>query len=651
MTLFRRTLSALLLFGIAAAASAQQEAVTHVQWSAELEPKDVRAGEAAQVILTAKIDPGWHIYSLTQPEGGPVPTTVTFPAGPLKYAGRPNQPAPIKSFEKTFNMEVESFERGFAVGLPVTVAPSAKGAIRLQLEVESQSCDAKQCLLPHTAAVPLSFSIAPGPARADRTAAVTKIPPQPAWAAAPKPLEQATEASQPPAAATGSDASTQIEEAKRRGLLAYMALAFVAGLVSLLTPCVFPMIPITVSFFAKRRVENGQSRFAAPLAYCGGIIGTYVGLGLIVTLIAGPAGLNRFAANPWVNLGLALLFIVLAGSLFGAFELVLPSGLINKAHQGTTKQGLVGPVMMGLTFTLTSFTCTVPFVGSLLATGASGGLLYPALGMFAYATAFAAPFFFLALFPQYLARLPKSGSWLTVVKATMGFLELAMAVKFLSNVDVAWQWMALTRPVFLGVWSVIFIAGALYLVGWMRLPHDESGIRIGAPRRIVGIGFAAFGLYCLAAMEGAPLGQLEAFPPPVGYTRNQIATQVNWIKKWDAAFAEAKKRNAPLLINFTGWSCVNCREMEQNVLPNPQVVRELQAYVPAEIYTDRDTPEERENQKRQLEITKSVALPIYAVVSPSGRLVAQWQGRASVDQMVKFLRDNRNARSTSVGQP
>ena len=431
------------------------------------------------------------------------------------------------------------------------------------------------------------------------------------------------------AASAGGDETTQrIADAQKKGLLPFLALSAGFGFLSLLTPCVFPIVPITVSFFAKRRVSsNAAAGVPGALAYCAGIITTFTGVGVLMAVIFGAGSIAKFAVNPYVNIVLAVLFLVLAANLLGAFELALPSGLVSKAQTGTQKGGLTGPFMMGLTFTLTSFTCTTAFCPEpcwhLLRRAAIS--LIPILGMLAYSSAFALPFFFLALFPQYLSRLPKSGSWLVSVKAFMGFVEIAAALKFLSNADLVWQKGWLTRPVFLAVWAAVAIIAGLYLLGWLRLPQDDAEQKIGIPRRVLGIVTAALGVYCFAAISGAPVSaNLSAFlpPSPYPYANLSAASQVETsgksalpggsigsvpggeskpviYAKYEEALAKAKAENKPLFLDFTGVTCTNCRWMEDNIFPKPEVKAELDGYVRAQLYTDRDTPDDDKNQKLQ----------------------------------------------------
>ena len=626
---------------------------SHVKWIATLVPSDVRAGEHAQVVLTATLEPKWHFYALTSPADASIPTTIALSAGTksLIADGKPVQPPPTIHHDDKFKLDLQWYTGQVAFGVPVVIANGIKGTQTATIEVKIQTCDDRICLPPNTVKVPLSIIVAPGAARKDRLKPITSVPKQPPGYVKP--------GAEPPALSVGANATAassvasvssnavsptdtreQIDAARKRGLLPYLWLSILAGFAALLTPCVFPMIPITVSYFAKRKTaENGKS-MSGPIAYCVGIIGTYVGVGLLVAIFFGASKIQSFAAHPYTNLGLGLLFTILAVNLFGVFEIGLPPALVNKAHQGTRSAGLVGPLLMGLTFTLTSFTCTVPFVGTLLVAATQGDYLYPIIGMLGFGTAFALPFFLLALFPQYLAKLPKSGSWLVSVKAFMGFLELAAALKFYSNADLTYQWGIITRPVFLAIWAGLSIIAGFYLLGWLRLPHDEEGQKIGIPRRGLGLVMGIVGLYFLAAMNGAHLNSLEAFPPPEPYPgRVGTSSSIAWLTDYEAALTRAKSEKKPVFVNFTGVTCVNCREMEKNVLPQKEVVAELAKFIPVELYTDRPTPGDERNQKLLVKLANTTANPVYAVVTPDGMLIRRMEGRHDAATFTGFLKD------------
>jgi thiol:disulfide interchange protein DsbD len=442
--------------------------------------------------------------------------------------------------------------------------------------------------------------------------------------------------------AVTDDFNTQFSKAKESGLLAFVWLSFIAGLFALLTPCVFPMIPITVSFFSKTVEGERKTNYGGAGAYCLGIIGTFTALGLIVTLIFGASGIQQLATNPWVNLALVVVFVALALSLFGLFEIAVPSSVLTRLSKVSKAAGFVGPLLMGLTFTLTSFTCTVPIVGTLLAGAASGeSMLYPVLGMLAFSAAFALPFFFLALFPQAITKLPRSGAWLSTVKIFMGFIEIAAAVKFLSNVDLVWQLAWLTKPVFLAIWATIAFVAGLHLMGWLKLPK-ESESKPGVLRRGFGLATLAGAVFCLGAIEGVNLGELEAFLPPDPYPgRHSTAAKgsVAWKDNFDAGLQVSKTEDKPMFINFTGVTCTNCRWMEKNMFTRADVAAEINRYVPVELYTDRSTKGDLDNRALQKELTKVVTLPVYVLVSPEGKPLRIFQGSTrDVDQFLAFLK-------------
>ena len=601
-----------------------------VVWDARLEPLDARVGEAARIIVTAKIKPGWHIYDIKQ-GGGLQATSFIVPEDAFMVEAEVVQPEPQKKFDELLKLETAYFEGGVAFAIPVNVSGLTARSHSLKLTAKWQACDANGCLPPQSTEIPLEVSIAEGDPRPVNLSVTLEVPQQP------------TEY-QSPLSKSGvvvDETQAEIEKAKRSGLLAYMSIAFIAGLLALLTPCVFPMIPITVSFFSKRGGEDGKKNLSGALAYCFGIMGTFTGLGLLVTYLFGASGIQLLSANPWVNLGLTLIFIFLALSLFGAIELRLPSFLVNATQRQTRSGGLIGPLFMGLTFSLTTFTCTVPFVGGLLAGAANGEVLYPLFGMLAFSTAFAVPFFLLALFPSWLSKLPKSGGWLGTVKAYMGFLELAFAVKFLSNIDLVWNWQVLTRPVFLGIWATLLILAGLYLLGWILLPSDNS--KPGVLRRVFGILTLGIAGYCFAAINGAPLGQLEAFPPPKAYGIAksggvEAVGELVWVEKYEVGLAKAKAENKPIFLNFTGHTCVNCRLMEEGMFPRSEIKTELLKFVTVELWTDAGTPEENANAELRIKLTNSITNPVYVIMNHNGKIVKVFQGGTNdADKFKKFL--------------
>lgn len=634
MTNRLRILLALCLGLFAAFAAADGEAT----WSARLDRADVRAGEIARVVITGKLKPGWHAYSIVPVPEGPYPTQLTQPpkGDGIQSAGALEEDPPHEQFDTNFGKQVGTFEDTAVFYAPIRVKEGKSGALKLALQLKYEICNAQNCMPPTPADLAVDFKVDPGPARAEFATYV------------PKPKSGATQQQAQPANAgqTMDETSARIKKAQDAGLLPFVLFAFGMGLLSLLTPCVFPMIPITVSFFSKQKSEDGKLSYAGPVAYCLGIIGTFTGLGVLV----GSTGLNRFATNVWVNIGLSALFIFLAASLFGVFELRLPSWLVNKASSKSRSGGLVGPLVMGLTFTLTSFTCTVPFVGTLLATSAQGGLMTSIIGMLAYSTAFALPFFLLALFPGFLGKLPRSGAWLVTVKAFMGFLELMAALKFLSNVDLSYSLGWLTRPVFLAVWAMTAAIGGMYLLGWLKLPHDGDA-KIGWIRRGFGVATVALAVFCLYGMNGGKLGELAAFLPPSPYPgqADDHKGPLNWESTYEAALSKAKATGKNVFIDFTGIYCTNCRDIEENVFTQPEVEKELGKFVLARLFTDhQNSPEDEANQKLQISLSQVKTLPVYVVVSPSGQVLKVHQQEPPLEDAEQFLKAIRPFSSPAV---
>jgi len=610
------------LLGVGAPRASAQNPV---KWSATLKTQDVRAGEVAVVELRAQMETGWHIYAPTTPKGGPIPTKIELaPASKTKIAGTIEQPKPIRKMDAGFGIETETFEKSVAFAVPIKIPASAKSPLKETFRVRFQACNARLCLPPKTVRVPFEIKIGSGAARPERL----KVS----------------------ATSSGTGGGTPVNIQKNGGgVLALLATAFAAGFVALLTPCVFPMIPITVSIFTPKKGE--KKSLAGPIAYCAGIIGTFTLVGVLVSVLFGAAGLNLFAANPFVNLALATLFIVLALNLFGAFEILVPSTVLNRV-QPRGKSGLIAPLLMGIAFTLTSFTCTVPFVGTTLTATATQGVWLPALGMLAFSTAFALPFFLLALFPSALSKLPRAGEWLVSVKAFMGFLELAAALKFLQNADLTLNKGLLTRPVFLAIWFAIALVAGLYLLRVLRLSKDSPDQKIGPTRRIFGLATLGVAFWILSAFNGGSLHDLNAYLPPRDYGQ-KTPTDSRWVKNdLDAARALAKAQNKPLLINFSGYACTNCRLMENDVLPSPQVVRALDDFVPVELFTDGTDAKSRAFSAFQQKHFGTVAIPLYAVVSPDGEIKGQLAGlERDPDKFTAFLRQSQGAPRVAATKP
>jgi thiol:disulfide interchange protein len=402
----------------------------------------------------------------------------------------------------------------------------------------------------------------------------------------------------------------------------YLWLAVTAGAVSLLTPCVFPMIPITVSYFTNH-ASSQKAGLRPALIFAGAIVGSFTALGLILALLFGATGVQRFAANPYVNIFLAGLFVAFALNLFGVYQIALPSRALtalDTAARGKESAGshVAGAMLMGLTFALTSFTCTAPFVGTVLVTAATGAWREPAIGMLAYSTAFALPFFVLALIPQWAARLPRAGRWLLSVKVVMGFLELAAALKFVSNADLVWHWGIFNRDVVLALWVALAGLMAAYLVA----SGPGSIARLATAAAALGIG-----IWLATGLVGRSLGEVESFLPPRANQRDSYVLNLNWhVNDLPGAIAFAKESSKPVFIDFTGYTCTNCRWMEANVFARTEVKAKLNQFALARLFTDGDGPVYENQQAYQEKTFNTVALPLYAVLAPDGHTIATLPG-------------------------
>ena len=420
----------------------------------------------------------------------------------------------------------------------------------------------------------------------------------------------------------------------------FLWLAVSTGLISLLTPCVFPMIPVTIAYFSSPAHRNTSGVRGAAL-FGLGIVGTFTVLGLVLAALFGAAGLNRLAADPWVNLALAIVFLFFAANLFGWFELNLPWRVLTAADRAAreARQGSsLGALIMGATFTLTSVTCTAPFVGTLLVLAAQGSWLTPVVGMVVYSTAFALPFVLLALSPRLIGRLPRSGEWLQTLRVLIGVLEVAAAIKFVSNADVVLGWGVFTREAVLILWLMLVLIAAGYLATKVIRRRRALGLRSMLPACMaLPIAFWLWtGLY-------APLPQLEAFLPPRIQTAGAASTNFaasEWtLNDYAAALNQARQSGKLVFIDFTGYTCTNCRWMEANIFSRPDVGAQLNRFVLARLYTDGDGPLYQRQQEFQEKSFGTVALPLYAVVDGTGKIRGTFTGLTrDPAEFIAFLR-------------
>ncbi|MEO7649223.1 MAG: cytochrome c biogenesis protein CcdA [Bryobacteraceae bacterium] len=591
-----------------------------VKWTLTIEPAKVRPASKVIGRLTATLEPGWHLYSPTTPPP-PIPTTIRLLENPaVSGAVTIYQQAPISAFDKNFNSETETYEHKAEFVLEILLSSDAKGDVDLSAEVRYQACDATRCLPPvkrlaaakvsiDASAPAYTFTVPAGFSESKRGG-----PP----AAAPIPPSHGASMSTPPAPA--------------QGFGGFLAVAFGFGLLAVFTPCVFPMIPITMSYFLNRESSSRREGIMQAALFCLGIVVLFSAIGLATTTLLGPFGVVRIGSNPWVNSFIAAVFFTFAMSMLGAFEITLPSGLLTKMDRASQGGGFAGTLLMGLTFSLTSFACVGPFVGPLLAASAQDGGARPLFGMAAFASGLSAPFFLLALFPSYLKRLPRSGGWMARVKVVMGFVLLAWMLKYISSVDQVLQWNFLTRERFLAAWVVLFGMAGFYLLGFLRLEGVSKDDQIGLGRLLVGAFLLIFAISLVPGMFGGKLGELDGYVPlaPDGIRTpgaGAASSGLMWSKNdLKAALERARRENKNVLVNFTGFACTNCHWMKANMFTRPEIAAAMKDMVLVELYTDGSDPASEQNQKFQDSTFQTIAIPYYAILDPDQKVVASFPG-------------------------
>ena len=579
----------------------------YVSWT--FSQKKISADEI-ELSFKAKIEPTWHLYSQIETPDGPLPTYFEFEKSKdFKLTGKVIEPKPIEHAEPVFdNLVVRFFENTAVFKQKIKVLTNKPFTVKGF--IDGMACNESQC---QKFSPPVDFSfklevpeLIAGVTETTTTETVT-----------PDTTQQTTANDNTLTAVKHHTDDVVIsatpEKKERATYLGLFIAGFIGGLLALLTPCVFPMIPMTVSFFTKQS-KTKAAGIRNALIYAISIIVIYIVLGLGVTLIFGADAMNNLATNVWFNLAFFVLLVVFAISFLGAFEITLPSGFVNKMDAKSDKGGLIGIFFMAFTLGLVSFSCTGPIIGTLLVEAAStGALAGPFFGMFGFSLALALPFGLFAAFPGWLNSLPKSGGWLNSVKVVLGFLELALAMKFLSNADLVVQAGILTREIFIVLWIVIFALLGGYLMGWFKLSHDSEMKYVSVPRLMMAIFAFAFTIYLIPGLWGAPLKLISGFPPPDFYSEspegfggrkaetvsaNAVHTDLpehahrgpNGIPAFDdyyLALEYAKKVNKPILVDFTGWACVNCRKMEGQVWSDSDVKRKLsEDFVLVSLYVD-----------------------------------------------------------------
>ena len=569
--------------------------------------KSISANEA-EIIFSATIDPGWHVYSTDLGDGGPTQATINIDKisgaaldGKLKPGSNE-----IKKMDPIFEMEVKFFEKTAKFTQKVKLTG---GKYSVSGYLEYGACNDENCLPPTS--VDFTFS---GEVPAQAKAADTKEKEAPKKEGTPvEAVAEADTAVEAPTAADSTVAETTLQETtnywtpviselssygegtneESHSWIYIFFTGLIGGLLALFTPCVWPIIPMTVSFFLKR-TKDKKKGIRDAWTYGASIVVIYVTLGLAITLIFGASALNALSTNAIFNILFCLMLVVFAASFFGAFEITLPSkwsNAVDSKAEATT--GLLSIFLMAFTLSLVSFSCTGPIIGFLLVeVSTSGSVVAPAIGMLGFAIALALPFTLFAMFPSWLKSMPKSGGWMNVIKVSLGFLELAFALKFLSVADLAYGWRILDRETFLALWIVIFGLLGMYLLGKIKFPHDDDNTKVGVGRFFLALFSLAFAVYMIPGLWGAPLKAVSAFAPPMqtqdfNLYKNEVHAKFN---DFDAGMEYARQNHKPVMIDFTGYGCVNCRKMELAVWTDPQISKIMNDdYVLITLYVDEKT--------------------------------------------------------------
>ena len=636
--------------------SAFSQIVQPAKWKVEFSKKDVKVGETLEVLIKGDIKDTWHVYSNDfDPELGPIVATFNFEKNDsYELIGEVTPIKPHKHFDKIWEGEVSYFEKKAEFRQKIKVL---KAKVKFAGSFEYQACSdvSGQCVNGEE-----EFNLSLN----DKVTAVAKAE---------------------PADVVKEDTPVQTKKDSKKGLWAIFIAAFIGGLIAIVTPCVFPMIPMTVSYFMHSGGGNKAKGRMNAFFYGFSIIAIYTVIGTILAVVMGPDFAN-FLSTHWIpNVLFFIIFVVFAFSFFGMFEITMPSWMVNKSVANEDKGGFLGSFFMAFTLVLVSFSCTGPIVGSILVASAGGEVLMPIIGMLGFSLAFALPFTLFAIFPGWLNNMPKSGGWLNSVKVVLGFLELALGLKFLSIADQTYHWGILDREVYLAIWIVIFTLMGFYLLGKLMFSHDSPVKHVSVPRLMLAIATFSFVVYMIPGMFGAPLKMLSGFTPPQSSLDFDIQAMVRnsggsggthqakinakysdflhlphglqGYFDMDEAKAAAKAQNKPLFIDFTGHGCVNCREMESNVWSHPEVLRRLKEdYVIVAMYVDdkMKLPKEewivsnfdgkkkktlgKKNANYQIEQYNVNAQPYYVLMDNEGQ--ALHTPRAydlDVDAFVKFL--------------
>ncbi len=611
-----------------------------------------------ELILKAKIDKGWHMYALKQEkDDGPVPITFEFEKNPnYEISGKISEPKPHEEYDKTFEMTVRYFEKEVTYKQKIKILSQKTFSVKGSLNYESCS---DVCVM---LSKDFEFKIEGKGGIENKSETIkTKKDSDTLKIQVADTAHKISSATIDDENFHDSCGSLEGDNFATLSGWSIFIQGLIGGLLALLTPCVFSMIPLTVSFFIKQSKDR-KTGIRNSLVYSVSIVLIYVALGFIITKLFGADTLNKMASDVWFNLLFFVIFIVFAVSFFGAFEITLPSSWANKTDRAAERGGMIGIFFMAFTLSLVSFSCTGPIIGTLLVQAAmGGGNMGPLLGMTGFAIALALPFALFAAFPAWLNSMPKAGGWLNSVKVSLGFLELALALKFFSNVDLAYHWGILKREIFISLWIIIFGLWGFYLLGKIKFSHDSEVKHLSISRLIFAIIVMSFTLYLIPGLWGAPLKLISGFPPPDFYKEwnagkaesGHCPHDLSCFHDYDEGMAYARNQGKPVMLDFTGWSCVNCRKMEDNVWGDPEVIKRLREdYVLISLYVDDKTPLAEKDQNiskttgnkiknlgnkwsdLQASVYKTNSQPYYVLIDNNAKKIAKPRGGYNPDVIV-----------------
>jgi len=597
----------------------------------------VKAGETVDILVKINVDKKYYTYALetqlNKDQIGPTPTEITIqPAESFEPINTIFAKEPKVKPDEGFEMDIKYYkdEAYFVLKLVATKdIDFSKDSIFASMY--AQTCDHSQCFPPEE-----FKSVVSGNVVEINDEIYSHC------------LEYSVEIVEGYPVATlknGTNKQNEVESSKTKvkqeskgSLLDLILRALANGILSLFMPCVFPMIPITVSFFTKRSENNKGKGLADAITYALGIVGTFTVFGLLVSVIFGATGMQDMVSNPWFNIFVVAIFIFFGLSLLGAYEIQVPTSITNKLDAKSRQgNGMFSVILMSATFSLASFSCTGPFIADALVASAGGDWFYPMISMIAFSAALAFPFFFLALFPAAMSKMPRAGAWMNSIKIVLGLVVVSLATKYLHSALLGWG-TGLERNFVLAIYAGVGLLITLYILGVFKTPHDAPVNGIAYLRLLFALLFATLTFYMISGFTGGSLGFMEGMLPAREITSTSVNAADDWLHSYDEAIAKAKETNKNVFLDFTGQNCTNCKKMDGDMFPRPAVAEAMSKMVKVKLYTDiRNDAESNKNKKMQLEQFGTVALPTYIIINPDGKEIARISYTSSEDEFLNFL--------------